>query len=326
MVASAIPTVSKKMFHVKHAYKKYVGISRMQKNVSSDNQFVVDLLTTLKREHYSPSGWWRFLVRSWNMSRATANERPALKRSWLHITLVFSVLTATLLLITFLSSGTSALLHLLPGLVFCVAWQQSDLFWHLGLNRSVETGELLPRVGIANILTGLRGLAASYLLGGLIGGFATPSTLALLVFLFGILTDILDGVWARRTRTQSRLGQIMDGEADFCLYLALTFILVQNGVLPLWLGILMLLRFCVPLLAALASYFLLAHPVRFGSTLWGKGAGIAQCLYFLLLLAPSQFAPLTHALNLPLLLVTLALLIAAPIAQIVGNVTARTVI
>lgn len=296
----------------------------MQKNVSPDNQFVINLLTTLKREHFSPSGWWRFLVRSRNMSCATANEQPTLKRSWLHITLVFSIFIVILLLITFLNSGITALLHLLPGLVFCVAWQQSDLFWHLGLNRSIETGELLPRVGIANIFTGLRGLAASYLLGRLIGGLVTPSTLALLVFLCGILTDMLDGLWARRMRTQSRLGQIMDGEADFCLYLALTFILVQNGVLPFWLGMLMLLRFCVPLLAALASYFLLAKPVRFGSTLWGKGAGIAQCLYFLLLLAPSQFAPLTHALNLPLLLVTLALLIGAPIAQIVGNVASRT--
>ncbi len=296
----------------------------MQKNVSPDNQFVVDLLTTLKREHFSPSGWWRFLARSWNMSCATANEHPALKRSRLHTTLLFSVLTSILLLITFLFSGTSALLHLLPGFVFCVAWQQSDLFWHLGLNRRVQSGELLPRVGIANMLTGLRGLAASYLLGRLIGGLATPSTLALLVFLFGILTDVLDGLWARRTRTQSRLGQIMDGEADFCLYLAITFILIQNGVLPPWLGILMLLRFCVPLLAAFASYFFLAKPVRFGSTLWGKCAGIAQSLYFLLVLAPPQLAYLAHIFNLPVLIVTLALLIAAPVAQIVANVAPRS--
>jgi phosphatidylglycerophosphate synthase len=309
------------MFHVKHHCRKIaMEIVRMQKNVFPDNQFVVDLIATLKREHFSLSSWWHFLARSWHMSRATANEHPELKRSWLHTTLLFSILTGMVLLITFLNSGSSVLLHLLPGFVFCVAWQQSDLFWHLGLNRSVETGELLPRVGIANILTGLRGLAASYLLGRLIGGLSTPSTLALLVFLFGISTDILDGLWARRTRTQSRLGQIMDGEADFCLYLAITIILLQNNILSLWLGILMLLRFCVPLFAALASYFLLARPVRFGSTLWGKCAGIAQCLYFLLLLAPSQLGPLTHAIDLPLLLITLALLIAAPIAQIVGNV------
>ncbi len=296
----------------------------MQKNVSPDNQFVVDLLATLKREHFSPSSWWHFLAHSWKMSCATANEYPELKRSWLHTTLLFSALTGILLLITFLSSGSSVLLHLLPGFVFCVAWQQSDLFWHLGLNRSIETGALLPRIDIANMLTGLRGLAACYLLGRLFGGLSTPSTLALLVFLFGIITDIMDGIWARRTRTQSRLGQIMDSEADFCLYLALTLILVQNGVLPLWLGIMMLLRFCIPLFAALISYFMLARPVRFGSTLWGKGAGIAQSLYFLLLLAPPQLAYLASIINLPLLIITLILLIAAPVAQIVANVVPRT--
>ncbi len=82
----------------------------------------------------------------------------------------------------------------------------------------------------------------------------------------------------------------------------------------------MLLRFVIPLLAALGIYFLLAHPVHFGSTIWGKLAGLAQCLYFLVLLAPGQLAFLTKVLNLPLLITTLALLIAAPVAQIVVNI------
>jgi hypothetical protein len=82
----------------------------------------------------------------------------------------------------------------------------------------------------------------------------------------------------------------------------------------------MLLRFAIPLLAALSSYFLFAYPVRFGSTVWGKYAGLAQCLYFLVLLAPSQVAFITNVVNLPLLVVTLVLLIVAPVAQIVENV------
>ena len=285
-----------------------------------DNIFVVDLLTTLKREHFSPIGWWHFLVRSWSMSLKTAREHPTLLRSWQYMTLCFSLIVASMLLLAEIRSGMDVFLRLLPGFVFCIAWQQSDLFWHLGLNRNTRTGELLPRLGLANILTGLRGLAASYLLGRLLGGLSTPSSFALLIFTFGIATDILDGFVARYRRTQSRLGQIMDGEADFCLYLALTLILIQNGALPLWLGLVMLLRFCVPLLAALTSYFLLARPVRFGSTLWGKGAGIAQSLYFFLLLAPPTLAPLMKMLNLPLLVITIILLIMAPVAQIIVNV------
>ena len=82
----------------------------------------------------------------------------------------------------------------------------------------------------------------------------------------------------------------------------------------------MLLRFLIPLLAALASYFLFAQPVRFGSTTWGKYAGLAQCLYLLVLLAPGQLSFFTKPINLPLLIATLILLIVAPLAQIIENV------
>jgi phosphatidylglycerophosphate synthase len=143
--------------------------------------------------------------------------------------------------------------------------------------------------------------------------------LALLVFLVGVTTDILDGQVARFTKTQSKLGQLGDAEADLCLYLAMTIVLIQNNVLPLWLGLVMLLRFCIPLIAALASYFIFARPLRFGSTTLGKYAGLAQCLYFFLLLTPPQYAPFAQPLNLPLLVATLVLLIAAPLTQIAGH-------
>ncbi len=289
--------------------------------INTDTSFVVDLLTTLQKERFSPLGWWRFIGRSWERSCATADAHPTLKRSWLYTTWFIGALAIGTLVATLFFEGVHITLQLLPGFVFCVAWQQSDLFWHLGLNRSTQTGEILPEVGVANTFTLLRGLSASYLLGRLIGGLATPSWLALLVFLCGgVVTDILDGQVARATKTQSKLGQIADGEADFCLYLAITLILIQNGTLPVWPGIAMLLRFAIPLLTALGSYFLFAHPVRFGSTVWGKYAGLSQCLYFLVVLAPSQLAFVTNVVNLPLLVITLVLLVIAPVAQIVENV------
>src|SRR5260370_19458896 len=102
--------------------------------------------------------------------------------------------------------GTTSLL--LSGFLFFVAWKQSDLFWHLGLNRQVKTGELLPTVGIANTLTWLRALGASFLLGRLIGGRSTPSLVGFLVFLCGGVDDILDRPVARRTQTRRILSQI----------------------------------------------------------------------------------------------------------------------
>lgn len=294
----------------------------MQQGINNENQFVVDLLTTLREDKFSPHGWGHFLLRSWHMSRQTANDHPMLKRSWRNVTIGITILTVSILVACFVIEGSGSTLRILPGFLFCAIWQQSDLYWHLGLNRQTGKGTLLPTVGVANTFTWLRALGASLLLGRLVGGINTPSWLALTVFLCGVATDILDGQVALHTGTQSKLGQIGDGEADFCLYLALTIILLQNAVLPLWIGLLMLLRFLIPLLAALGSYFLFAHPVRFGSTSWGKYAGLAQCLYFLVLLAPTQLAFITRYINLPLLIATLILLVVAPIAQVMANVRA----
>ncbi len=284
-----------------------------------EQTFVVDLLTTLRNEHFSPRAWGRFFQRSWLMSWQTARNNPSLERSWLRLTCLVMLLALLILLNNALFRGLADTLRLLPGFLLCIAWQQADLFWHLGLNRSAQSGKLLPDIGIANTLTWLRGLGASYLLGRLLGGLAIPSGLALAIFLCGIVTDILDGLIARRTGTQSKLGQIADAEADFCLSLSLTIILLQNGVLPFWVGFVMLFRFVIPLAAALLSYLAFAHPVRFGSTLWGKYAGLAQCLYFLVLLAPAPLSTLAHLLNIPLLGVTICLLIIAPTAQFAAN-------
>ena len=290
---------------------------------SSEHTFVDDLLTTLRYEHFSPRAWGSFFQRSWLLSWQTAHTNPALKRSWLRVTCLVALLALLMLISNSLLAGIADTLHLLPGFVFCVAWQQSDLFWHLGLNRSTRSGKLLQDIGVANTLTWLRGLGASYLLGRLIGGLAISSGLALAIFLCGIVTDTLDGHIARHTATQSKLGQIADAEADFCLYLALTIILLQNSVLPLWVGFVMLLRFIVPLAAALLSYLAFAYPVRFGSTPWGKYAGLAQCLYFLVLLAPSPLTTFAQLLSTPVLSVTICLLVIAPIAQVAANVRAR---
>src|SRR5438270_11622251 len=192
------------MFHVKHSYlRRMCGVDH---TIEGENQFVVDLRITLRQEKFSPLGWWRFFVRSWEMSCKTANDNPTLKRSWLRTTLFIGTLAVTIILINFLFEGAGQTVRLLPGFLFCVVWQQGDLFWHLGLNRQVQTGKLLPTLGLANVFTWMRGLGASYLLGRLVGGLGTPSWLALVVFLCGIATDILDGQVARSTQTQSKLG------------------------------------------------------------------------------------------------------------------------
>jgi phosphatidylglycerophosphate synthase len=289
----------------------------------AEQKFVVDLLTTLRDDHFSPRAWGRFFQRSWFMSCQTAHDNPPLERSWRRVTCLVALLALLILIGNGLFAGLADTLRLLPGFVFCVAWQQSDLFWHLGLNRSTQSDELLPHIGIANTLTWLRGLGASYLLGRLIGGLTISAGVALAIFLCGIVTDILDGQIARHTATQSKLGQIADAEADFCLYLALTIILLQNGLVPLWVGFVMVLRFIIPLVAALLSYLAFASPVRFDSTVWGKYAGLAQCVYFFVLLASTSLSPLVLLLKISLLVVTICLIVVASVAQVVVNMRTR---
>jgi CDP-diacylglycerol--glycerol-3-phosphate 3-phosphatidyltransferase len=286
----------------------------------TENQFVVDLLTNLRNEKFSLLAWMHFLRSSWKRSRATARANPALKRSWVYTTIFIGAFALAILVVNSIFEGPIATLQLMPGFLFFVVWQQSDHYWHLGLNCQSRTGTLLHIIGGANTLTLMRGLAASYLLARFIGRIATPSWLLLLVFLAGLITDMLDGQIARRTQTQTKLGQIADGEADFCLYLAITCILIQKNILPIWFGLFILLRFVIPLFAAITSYFLFARPVRFGSTMWGKVTGLVLCFYFLLLLAPGQLIFLTRFMNRPFSIVTLILLLIAPLTQIARNI------
>ena len=141
--------------------------------------FVVDLLTTLRRDGFSMHAWWNFFQRSWLMSCESANAHPTLKRSWQRITWLVASLTLLILLGNSLLAGFIDTVRLLPGFVFCVAWQQSDLFWHLGLNRSPQSGKMLPSLGLANTFTWPRALSVSYLLGRLLGGLAFPLALSL---------------------------------------------------------------------------------------------------------------------------------------------------
>ena len=130
-----------------------------------------------------------------------------------------------------------------------------------------------------------------------------------------------------KLREEHRLKPYMDKlqmeRRIFSCTLATTCILIQENILPLWFGLFLLLRFTIPLFAAVVSYFLFTHPVQFGSTLWGKAAGLALCFYFLLLLAPEQLMLLTTFLNRPLLILTLLLLAIAPLAQISRNLKDR---
>lgn len=291
----------------------------MEQAAESINRQVLDMLMVLRDERYRPKAWLLFFASSWKLACETASQHPHLKRSWLHTSLFLGMLALMTLLLVFFFEGPETGFRLLPVFVFCVGWQINDLYWHLGLNHPRYSNRLFSSVGVANTLTLMRGVGASFLLARLASGLATSHALVLSVFLCAIASDILDGQIARLTRTQSKLGQLLDGEADLFLWLAITLILTQQAILPFWFISIVLFRFLLPLIATLISYFALARPVRFGSTRLGKYAGIVQCLYYCVLLASPSLALLTHFLNAPLLLLTVILLVIAPLAQFWAN-------
>jgi phosphatidylglycerophosphate synthase len=284
------------------------------------NEFVVALLTDLQRRHYSPAAWWRFLADSWCKSRATAQEHSMLSRSWVSASLVVVVLAACSFSAAWLFEGGSIALRVLPALVLGLILQQGDVYIHLGLNWRPADGFFREHLGIPTLLTLARGVMANLLLAHLLSGSIPLPSVVLGIYLIGIATDIADGQIARCTNWQTRLGGNLDGEADLFLSSATILCTLFSGVLPAWVAVIMLLRFAVPLVGALLSYFVAIRQIDFTHTLWGKVAGAAQAALLIALLAPKVFARMALPLYPPLLLLTLALLVAAPIVEIRKNV------
>ncbi len=82
---------------------------------------------------------------------------------------------------------------------------------------------------------------------------------ASVVFLLAAVSDALDGLVARLTRTQSRLGTILDPLADKLLLTAAYVVLGVKGVLPLWLTVAVISRDVIIVLGAITLHLLKGH-------------------------------------------------------------------
>ncbi|HEU5368224.1 MAG TPA: hypothetical protein VFU69_07160, partial [Ktedonobacterales bacterium] len=88
------------------------------------NEFVIALLTNLRRRRYSPAAWGHFLADSWRKSRATVQAHPRLSRSWARVSLLLALLAAGVFSLIRLFEGEQTALRLLPALLICLALQQ----------------------------------------------------------------------------------------------------------------------------------------------------------------------------------------------------------
>jgi cardiolipin synthase len=97
---------------------------------------------------------------------------------------------------------------------------------------------------------------------------------AILYVVLGV-TDVADGVIARRRGETSAFGMFLDPVADILSTTAIFTVFVCDGLIPRWLYAALLLRY-VPLGIFAVVYTRTAGPVDFTSTVPGKVVGLVQ--------------------------------------------------
>ena len=143
---------------------------------------------------------------------------------------------------------------------------------------------------LPNMLSALRLLVAPLAAWVLWNGHDTA---ALAMFACAGLSDLLDGVIARRWGVTSRFGAWLDPAADKLLMILCFVVLLHLGEAPLWLVLLVLARDLAIALGATIAWAL-ALPLRIAPLIVGKATTAVQVGYVgacLLLLALGLEAP-----------------------------------
>lgn len=145
---------------------------------------------------------------------------------------------------------------------------------------------------IPNILTILRLLLVPCFLGASMEGLFT---VAFVIFVSAAVTDILDGMIARRLNIKSRLGALMDPAADktlmVCGFLYYTFAgTLPRLALPGWLTFAVFIRDVLIVLFAYLMYTRV-HITRFPPSAAGKASTVLQAVTMATVIAVNAFGP-----------------------------------
>lgn len=97
------------------------------------------------------------------------------------------------------------------------------------------------------------------------------SLLTYTLFLFAILTDFLDGYYAKKFHVASKLGAYFDATADFLFVSVMLSVFVFEGFYPLWLLVLVVFVFMQFILTNIVSRQAVYDPVGkyYGSLMYG---------------------------------------------------------
>lgn len=118
------------------------------------------------------------------------------------------------------------------------------------------------------------------------GAHIDNETLGVVVFLLAALTDFLDGYLARKRNQVTTLGKLLDPIADKLLMSAAFISLVEVGVAPAWMVVIVVGReFAVSGLRSVAA----TQGITIGASVWGKYKTVSQVVAVVLLIVGRKY-------------------------------------
>lgn len=151
----------------------------------------------------------------------------------------------------------------------------------LGLVRSESSGECYERFTFPNVLTLLRLLVVPYLTEVLASAIVDPQGYAkalVALMIFAVLTDALDGMFARLLRQTSEFGRIYDPVVDIVFHVSLTITLYNGRLVSVKYILMVLLRYLLPPVAGFFLY-LFKEPFQVKSTWMGKVSSLLLSIF-----------------------------------------------
>jgi cardiolipin synthase (CMP-forming) len=100
-------------------------------------------------------------------------------------------------------------------------------------------------------------------------------TVALCLFVLQGISDLLDGFFARIMGKQTNLGALLDPIADKTMLVSSYVVLYLNGILPLWVAAIVLIRDLTISVGFLLLYKL-SYTVKLAPSMWSKITTVSQ--------------------------------------------------
>jgi cardiolipin synthase len=252
--------------------------------------FVAEYLAELRSRGYTLPALVSYVRKAGARAKQSAYKNPHGVRSVVTNAMGFFVLFFLLgLVIAVWVNGPLARRFLL----YQSAWLFGGTLWlllHVGLLRG-RGGAALGRIGLANQLSFLRLALIPSIYLFIVEGYMAYAFVA---YALAGLSDILDGMLARRLGLESRLGLVLDPLVDVGYILGIFTALYEVGWVPPWLFAVVCLRYAILLLGATVVYFVRGR-LKIQPTGFGKASGIVITGVNYLLLTLGLFGALERS-------------------------------